>query len=79
MSGGEQTRHARLGYGPGPRWTTPSRTCSAFELTALFDERERLRQAAAAIADRADHQRRLADFFERLIRHFNQDSNVQAG
>jgi hypothetical protein len=48
------------------------------ELTVLFDERERLQKAAAPIADRADHQRRLAEFFERLLRHLNECSDVQA-
>ena len=47
------------------------------ELNASFDERDRLQQVAAPIADRADHQRRLGEFFERLIRHFNQYSDVQ--
>ena len=37
-----------------------------------YDERERLQQAAAPIADTADHQRRLAEFFERLLRYLNQ-------
>ncbi len=49
------------------------------ELNALFDERERLQQAAAPVADTADHQRRLAEFFERLLRYLNQSSDVQAG
>lgn len=47
------------------------------ELNALFEERDRFQQAAAPIADSADHQRRLADCFERLIRHFNQYSDLQ--
>lgn len=47
------------------------------ELNALFDDRDRLQQAAAPIADRAESQRRLADVFDRLMRHFNQYSDVQ--
>ena len=40
------------------------------ELNALFDERDRLRETAAPSADRAEHQRRLSEFFQRS-RHLN--------
>jgi hypothetical protein len=49
------------------------------ELNALFDERERVQQTAAPIAERADHQRRLTEFFQRLVRHLNECSDIQAG
>ena len=50
------------------------------ELNALFDEGERLQEKTAApIADRADHRRRLSEFFERLLRRVYEDSDIQAG
>ena len=47
------------------------------ELNALFDERERLHKTASPIADRADHQRRLTEFYQRLLRDLNKRSQAR--